>query len=77
MTWPEVPVVQAPMAGGPSTPELAAAVSGAGGLGFLTDHDAAATAAGDPDGVNLWAGTSWRHATDAPAAEIVRYLTPA
>src|SRR5690348_4164922 len=31
----EVPVVLAPLAGGPSTPELAAAVSGAGGLGFL------------------------------------------
>jgi nitronate monooxygenase len=31
----EVPVVGAPMAGGPSTPELAAAVSDAGGLGFL------------------------------------------
>jgi nitronate monooxygenase len=30
-----VPVVLAPLAGGPSTPELAAAVSGAGGLGFL------------------------------------------
>jgi nitronate monooxygenase len=29
------PVVQAPMAGGPSCPELAAAVSQAGGLGFL------------------------------------------
>ena len=29
------PVVLAPMAGGPSTPELAAAVSEAGGLGFL------------------------------------------
>ena len=28
-------VVQAPLAGGPSTPELAAAVSNAGGLGFL------------------------------------------
>lgn len=28
-------MVQAPLAGGPSTPELAAAVSGAGGLGFL------------------------------------------
>jgi len=33
--WTDVPIVQAPMAGGPSTPELAAAVSGAGGLGFL------------------------------------------
>jgi len=29
------PIVQAPMGGGPSTPELAAAVTGAGGLGFL------------------------------------------
>ena len=29
------PIVQAPMAGGPSTPALAAAVSAAGGLGFL------------------------------------------
>jgi nitronate monooxygenase len=31
----EIPVVGAPMAGGPSTPALAAAVSEAGGLGFL------------------------------------------
>jgi nitronate monooxygenase len=31
----EHPIVQAPMGGGPSTPALAAAVSGAGGLGFL------------------------------------------
>jgi nitronate monooxygenase len=30
-----LPIVQAPMAGGPSTPELAAAVSEAGGLGSL------------------------------------------
>jgi nitronate monooxygenase len=30
-----IPIVLAPLAGGPSTPELAAAVSGAGGLGFL------------------------------------------
>jgi nitronate monooxygenase len=30
-----VPVVLAPLAGGPSTPELTAAVSNAGGLGFL------------------------------------------
>jgi nitronate monooxygenase len=29
------PIVQAPMAGGPSTPALAGAVSGVGGLGFL------------------------------------------
>ena len=31
----EVPVVQAPLAGGPSTPELTAAVARAGGFGFL------------------------------------------
>jgi nitronate monooxygenase len=31
----EHPIVQAPLAGGPSTPALAAAVAGAGGLGFL------------------------------------------
>jgi nitronate monooxygenase len=31
----DVPVLGAPMAGGPSTPELAAAVSDTGGLGFL------------------------------------------
>ena len=30
-----VPIVGAPMAGGPGTPELAAAVSNAGGLGFI------------------------------------------
>ncbi len=29
------PIVQAPLAGGPSTPKLAAAVAGAGGFGFL------------------------------------------
>ncbi|AFZ68628.1 NAD(P)H-dependent flavin oxidoreductase [Deinococcus peraridilitoris] len=29
------PIIQAPMAGGPSTPQLAAAVGQAGGLGFL------------------------------------------
>src|ERR1700734_4161271 len=31
----DVPIVGAPMAGGPSTPALAGAVSNAGGLGFL------------------------------------------
>ncbi|MEJ3745929.1 nitronate monooxygenase [Actinomycetes bacterium KLBMP 9797] len=30
-----LPIIQAPMAGGPSTPELAAAVSAAGGLGSI------------------------------------------
>lgn len=42
----EAPVVLAPLAGGPSTPELAAAVGEAGGLGFLASGylTAAATA---------------------------------
>jgi nitronate monooxygenase len=35
LTSLELPIVQAPMAGGPSTPELAIAVCEAGGLGFL------------------------------------------
>ena len=36
MAWPtELPIVQAPMAGGPSTLELTAAVTHAGGLGFV------------------------------------------
>jgi len=39
-----VPIVLAPLAGGPSTPPLAAAVSNAGGLGFLGAGYLAATA---------------------------------
>ncbi|MDK1359094.1 nitronate monooxygenase [Arthrobacter sp. zg-Y1219] len=35
---------------------------------------AAAAAAGDPDGVSLWAGTGYRLATEQPAADIVRRL---
>jgi nitronate monooxygenase len=61
----QFPVVQAPMAGGPSTPELAAAVSQAGGLGFLAAGYRTAAAVGEeiaavraatprPFGVNLF-----------------------
>lgn len=63
-----VPIIQAPMAGGPSTPSLAAAVSAAGGLGFLAagykTADAVAAElgelrsllpAGAPFGVNVFA----------------------
>ena len=61
-----LPIVGAPMAGGPSTPALAAAVSGAGGLGFLGAgyktvdalcEDIAATRAltDRPFGVNVFA----------------------
>ena len=62
------PIVQAPMGGGPSTPTLAAAVSGAGGLGFLAAGYKAVEAvrddlvelrsllpAGVPFGLNLFA----------------------
>jgi nitronate monooxygenase len=65
--FPELvhPIVQAPLAGGPSRPELTAAVSGAGGLGFLAAGykspdavraDIAATRAlsSEPFGVNLF-----------------------
>ena len=59
------PIVQAPMAGGPSTPVLAAAVSAAGGLGFLAagyrsaaelraDIVEARALGGEPLGVNLF-----------------------
>ncbi|MEV0673983.1 nitronate monooxygenase [Mycobacterium sp. NPDC050441] len=60
------PVIVAPMAGGPSTPELAAAGSNAGGLGFLAAGYLTADALADritaargltrePLGVNLFA----------------------
>jgi nitronate monooxygenase len=60
-----VPIVGAPMAGGPGSPALAAAVSNAGGLGFLAagylsaeqfadDIGAARAATTGPLGVNLF-----------------------
>jgi nitronate monooxygenase len=59
------PIVLAPLAGGPSTPALAAAVSGAGGLGFLgsgylpagrlaEDIQETRRLTGEPFGVNLF-----------------------
>jgi nitronate monooxygenase len=61
----EVPVVGAPMAGGPGTPALAAAVSNAGGMGFVAggylspdqfadDIAAARAATTGPIGANLF-----------------------
>jgi nitronate monooxygenase len=61
----DAPVVQAPLAGGPSTPELAAAVSNAGGLGFVAAGYLSSSALGEqirrtreltdrPFGVNLF-----------------------
>jgi len=60
-----VPVIQAPMAGGPSTPQLAAAVSEGGGLGFVaagyktaaamrTEIGTVRSLTGQPFGVNLF-----------------------
>jgi nitronate monooxygenase len=60
-----VPIVLAPLAGGPSTPELTAAVSNAGGFGFLAAGYLAASALAErlertrtltdaPIGVNLF-----------------------
>jgi nitronate monooxygenase len=62
----ELPIVQAPLAGGPSTPALAAAVCEAGGLGFLAagykrpeavraDLDALRGMTARPFGLNLFA----------------------
>lgn len=80
------PIIQAPMAGGPSTPELAAAVSDAGGLGFLAAGYLAPEALAErirtlrglteaPFGVNLFVPE--RHRTDpAQLAEYSRVLQP-
>jgi hypothetical protein len=35
----------------------------------------AATAAGDPEHVHLWAGTGYRHTTEEPVADILRRLS--
>ncbi|RCG27090.1 nitronate monooxygenase [Sphaerisporangium album] len=78
------PIILAPLAGGPSTPELTAAVSDAGGLGFLAagyrtardvEADIAAVRArtGAPFGVNLFVpspGPGDRAAVGAYAARL-------
>jgi nitronate monooxygenase len=75
-----VPIVQAPLAGGPSTPALAAAVSDAGGLGFVAAgyktaaamrEEIAATRAltRAPFGVNVFAARP----TEAPPGELDAY----
>lgn len=72
----QVPVVAAPMAGGPSTPALAAAVSNAGGLGFLAggyrtpealaaDIARARELTDRPFGVNLFVPTASDRVMDA------------
>jgi NAD(P)H-dependent flavin oxidoreductase YrpB (nitropropane dioxygenase family) len=77
------PVVGAPMAGGPSTPALAAAVSNAGGLGFLAAgyltperlaSDIAETRrlTGRPFGVNVFAPVT-PPADAAEEADVIAY----
>lgn len=81
-----LPFVQAPMAGGPSTPELAAAVSAAGGFGFVAggylspeglgqalDRTRALTSA--PIGVNLFV-PSPREVDDTAIARYAEQLAP-
>src|ERR1700723_1446530 len=73
----DIPIVLAPLAGGPSTPELAAAVSNAGGLGFLASGYLSAAElearsrrtgelTGRPFGVNLF--------TPGPGADVIAGL---
>ena len=80
----EYPIVQAPMAGGSSTPELVAAVSNAGGLGSLgaaymtPDQITEAirrirTLTGRPFNVNLFTG-GWEPRMDADSAPILALL---
>lgn len=78
----DVPVVSAPMAGGPSTPELAAAVSEAGGLGFIAGGNLPAERLAEqiaevwsltsrPFGVNLFVpATANTYSTGPYAAEL-------
>ncbi|WP_330452218.1 MULTISPECIES: nitronate monooxygenase [unclassified Streptomyces] len=76
------PIVQAPMAGGPSCPQLAAAVSEAGGLGFLAagyktadgirdEIDQVRGLTGQPFGVNLF--MPQQSHTDPAALDVYRH----
>lgn len=80
------PIVQAPLAGGPSTPELAIAVSEAGALGFLAagyrraqgvreDIDVVRAASARPFGVNLFVPTP-EPAGPASYRDYLRELEP-
>lgn len=81
----EHPIIQAPMAGGPSTPELVAAVSNAGGLGSLgaayITPEQISDAAGQirkltnrPFNVNLFAG-GYVEKIDADAGPMLALLS--
>src|SRR3954449_10317104 len=75
----ELPIVQAPLAGGASTPALAAAVSQAGGLGFLAagdktpdavaaDVQAVRAATSAPFGLNVFVVAPYRPDAEALSA---------
>lgn len=84
-----VPIVQAPMAGGPSTPALVTAVGDAGGIGFLAagyltaghlsaDISAVRRTFTGPFGVNVFVGgpsPGDRPGLDAYAEEVLREAT--
>jgi nitronate monooxygenase len=78
---PSVPVLGAPMAGGPSTPALAAAVSQTGGLGFVAagyktpdrvaaEVETVRSATTAPFGVNLFVVRPYEH--DAATTDAYR-----
>jgi nitronate monooxygenase len=83
----DVPVVQAPMAGGPGTVDLAAAVCNAGALGFLAGgYRVAADLASDiealrllvtgPFGVNLFVPRHCRPLPPDPPCPVRRPSAP-
>src|SRR5438309_6087406 len=82
----EHPIIQAPMAGGPSTPRLAAAVSNAGGLGslgcaYLTpdaiakEYEETRRLTDRPFGINLFAG-GYHRQLDRDPQPILELLAP-
>jgi nitronate monooxygenase len=62
--------------------DFLAAYDGRGPLGYPALHHLtspirkAASAAGNPEHVNLWAGTGYRNAEPRPAGEILKGLVP-
>lgn len=60
--------------------EFTESLTGVAPLGFPALHHLttplrkAAAAAGDPEGINMWAGTGWQEATEDPAGVILRRL---
>lgn len=80
----DIPIVAAPMAGGPSTPDLVLAATAAGGFGFLAGGDrpigslkeqvdAVRTSSSAPFGVNLMVPGDPALLTEARAGEVAAY----